>query len=158
MEHDHHDHDHHTDTVNEPVVESQLVIEIPTTVQEPIETDTLTVNGKPVALSGPRLRQGDTLQDVNLDKPNAYFDVVESTTISHYTGYKLIEVVPSLDTPVCTRQTKELESASALFPNTPILIISADTPFALKRFCGANNINNIHTLSDFRMNEFGNKN
>jgi thiol peroxidase len=92
---------------------------------------------------------------VTLDKSADYFDQVATGKVSDYTGYKLIHTVPSLDTPVCTKQTKELEATAKLFPNTPILIISNDTPFALKRFCLTNDISNVQVFSDARTREFG---
>ena len=123
-----------------------------------IETPVLTVNGEEVALGSRRLREWDVLVDVLLDEPAWAFDVVTSTKISNYSWHSLIYTVPSLDTPVCTRQTKEIEAASELFPDINFLVISNDTPFALERFCSEKDINNIHTLSDARTREFGLKN
>lgn len=124
----------------------------------PVESDPITVNGQSVNLASRRLKQGDTLVDVTLDKPAATFDTVSGTKLSDLSGYTLIYTVPSLDTPVCTRQTKEIEAASKLFPHVNLVVISEDTPFALKRFCGDKNIHNVHTLSDARTREFGTKN
>lgn len=83
-----------------------------------------------------------------------YFDVVTQTKVSQFSGYRLIETVPSLDTPVCTFQTKQLEAATKLFSEKEFLIISNDTPFALERFCSANGIDNLTVLSDARTREF----
>ena len=149
--------EHNTmDHTNEPTPE--LIIEIPTTVTGATETSPITVNGVAVELEGKRIISGAKLIDTELDKKADYFDQVQTDRISNYSGYKLIEIVPSLDTPVCTRQTKELESAAKLFPTTPILIISNDTPFALQRFCAANGISNIHVFSDARTRQFGRSN
>lgn len=136
----------------------ELTIEIPTSATGATETSPITVNGVAIDLEGTRLTIWSKIIDTDLDKPADYFDQVTTDRISNYSGYKLIEVVPSLDTPVCTRQTKELEAAAKLFPNTPILIISNDTPFALQRFCLANDISNVQVLSDARTRQFGRSN
>lgn len=135
-----------------------LVLDIPTEFTGAIETSPITVNGVAVNLEWTRLTIGSKIIDTELDSPADYFDQVTTDRVSNYSGYKLIEVVPSLDTPVCTRQTKELESAAKLFPTTPILIISNDTPFALQRFCLTNDISNVKVLSDARTRQFGRSN
>jgi thiol peroxidase len=84
-----------------------------------------------------------------------YFDQVTTTKLSDYSGYKLIETVPSLDTPVCTMQTKQLEFASSEFDDITFIVISNDTPFALQRFCHANDIDNMKVFSDARTRNFG---
>lgn len=68
----------------------------------------------------------------------------------------LISVVPSLDTGVCSIQTKHFnEQVADLYPNVAMLTISADLPFAQKRFCKAENIDKIQTLSDSVWHNFG---
>lgn len=138
--------------------ESSLVLSIPETFTWAYEADPLTVNGIPIQLETKKILSGAILVDIQLDRRADYFDQVEKDSISNYSWYKLIETVPSLDTPVCTRQTKQLESAAKLFSDISFIVISNDTPFALQRFCLANNIDNIHILSDARTREFGKKN
>lgn len=145
-------------TMDHSIPTPDLVIEIPTEFTGAIETSPITVNNIAIDLEGTRLTIGSKIINTDLDKPADYFDQVTTDRISNYSGYKLIHIVPSLDTPVCTRQTKELEAAAKLFPNTPILIISNDTPFALQRFCSANGISNIHVFSDARTRQFGRSN
>lgn len=71
---------------------------------------------------------------------------------------KLIASVPSLDTPVCRTEIHRFnEDAVAVSPKIAILFISMDLPFAQKRFCGANGIEQVRTLSDHRTAEFGEK-
>ncbi|MCS6982971.1 MAG: redoxin domain-containing protein [Candidatus Absconditabacterales bacterium] len=118
----------------------------------------LTVNGDPVALNGPFLTVGSTLTNSILDKPSATFDAVQSLKLSDLSGFVLIHTVPSLDTPVCTAQTKMLERAAVHFSGITFAIISHDTPFALQRFCGDNTISNLFILSDARLKDFGTKN
>ncbi|MHC4125663.1 MAG: thiol peroxidase [Planctomycetota bacterium] len=68
----------------------------------------------------------------------------------------IISSVPSLDTSVCSLQTKKFnEQAGRLGPDVAIIIISMDLPFAQSRFCGAEGIKNLQTLSDHRNASFG---
>ncbi|MDA9129060.1 peroxiredoxin [Candidatus Gracilibacteria bacterium] len=115
----------------------------------------ITVNGEAVTLSGEKLEVGDVITDVPLDKRADFFDQVELGSIDDFSGYRLIETVPSLDTPVCTMQTKQLEFAAGEFPDITFIIVSNDTPFALQRFCSANGIDNLQVMSDARTREFG---
>lgn len=138
--------------------EKSVALSIPETFSPALETPDITVNGEKVALEGERLIVGSTLQDAELDMKAPYFDVVTQTKISDFSGYKVIETVPSLDTPVCTFQTKQLEAATKMFPDIEFLIVSNDTPFALERFCSANGIANLTVMSDARTREFGKKN
>lgn len=135
-----------------------FLLEIPETYNEAIETPDITVKWVKVELEGDRLQIWDLLTDVLLDKKADFFDEVDTTKIWDYTWYRIIQSVPSLDTPVCTLQTKQLEAAAKLFPDVTFFIVSTDTPFALQRFCSANSINNLVVLSDARTREFWKEN
>jgi thiol peroxidase len=78
-------------------------------------------------------------------------------SLEDYEGkYKLISVVPSLDTGVCDRQTRKFnEMASSLGDDVVILTISMDLPFAQKRWCGAAGVDRVVTLSDHKDADFG---
>jgi thiol peroxidase len=68
-----------------------------------------------------------------------------------------ISVVPSLDTPVCQIQTRKFnEQLAALGDKVNALTVSLDLPFAMNRFCGAENIKNLRVLSDYQDRSFGN--
>ncbi len=121
-------------------------------------TDPITVSGKQVQLSWDRLQIWDNIQDTVLDKRADYFDQVETTSLANFPWIIVLETVPSLDTPVCTMQTKQLEFAAGEFTDIHFVVISNDTPFALQRFCSANKIRNLHTLSDARSREFWKQN
>lgn len=120
----------------------------------PNNTFPLMVNGESVILNTDPLQVGDMLDDVVLDMPAPTFDTVESVQLSNFSGYILIYTLPSLDTPVCTKQTKQLEAAAELFPQVNFVVISADTPFALNRFCIDKDITTVSTLSDARTRDF----
>ncbi len=107
---------------------------------------------KPVTLLGHGVKVGDAAPD---------FKVVDEkftpVTLADYNGKSvLISVVPSLDTGVCSIQTKHFnEQVAANYPNVAMLTISADLPFAQKRFCKAENIDKLQTLSDSVWRNFG---
>lgn len=138
--------------------EQKMSFTIPEIVSEVDNSGAITVNWEEVTLSWEKLKVWDTLTDVILDKKAPFFDQVETTSLSDFEWIKLIETVPSLDTPVCTMQTKQLEFAAETFTDVNFIAISNDTPFALERFCSANDIDNLTTLSDTRTREFGSKN
>jgi len=67
---------------------------------------------------------------------------------------KLISILPSLDTPVCATSTKKFDQHAKDHPDTVILTVAADLPFAMKRFCGAEGLANVVTLSLMRDRRF----
>ena len=73
-----------------------------------------------------------------------------------FAGKKIIlNIFPSIDTGVCAASVREFNKRAASLQNTVILCIAKDLPFAMKRFCGAEGVSNIITLSDFRNLGFG---
>ncbi len=68
---------------------------------------------------------------------------------------KLLATVPSLDTGVCSLMTKHLNELAKKHPNLMVFVISADLPFAQKRFCEGEHVHNVLTLSMMRDKEFG---
>lgn len=109
----------------------------------------ITFAGKPATLYGPELKVGDSAPD---------FIVVDNqlkpVSLADFPGIKLISVVPSIDTPVCDAQTRHFNQEAANLDAT-ILTISADLPFAQKRWCGAAGIERVVTLSDYQSMSFG---
>ncbi|MEW5846650.1 MAG: thiol peroxidase [Bacteroidota bacterium] len=113
---------------------------------------TLTFGGNPVTLAGDQVIPGDNaLEFTALDTS------LKPVKMSDFKGkVKLISVFPSIDTSVCSVQNHKFNKAAAEFGDKVAFIaISNDLPFALKRFCGAEGINNLITLSDHRDLEFG---
>jgi len=81
---------------------------------------------------------------------------LQDRTLASYKGKtKLIATVPSLDTGVCSTMTKQLNQLAKSHPNVQFIVVSADLPFAQKRFCSVENIQNLETLSMMRSKEFG---
>lgn len=78
------------------------------------------------------------------------------TALDDYAGMKVVlNIFPSIDTGVCAESTRRFNAAASSLDNTAVLCVSADLPFALSRFCGAENLDNVITLSTFRNPEFG---
>ena len=80
---------------------------------------------------------------------------LSSKTLADYAGkVKIISVIPSIDTGVCATQTRRFNEEAASLSDTVVLTVSADMPFALGRFCGAEGIENSETLSTQRDMQF----
>jgi thiol peroxidase len=76
---------------------------------------------------------------------------LSEVSLETYAGKKkVLNVFPSIDTPTCATSVRKFNADAAQMPNTAILNISADLPFAQKRFCGAEGITNAEALSTFR--------
>ncbi len=125
-----------------------------------INGDVLTVDNKEVHLSGKMLTKGDKVDmDYTLDGPAPVIEGQKTTNLKKIKGVKVIETVPSLDTPVCSMQTAELNMLAPKHKDVTFIIISQDLPFAQSRYCGAKGINkNVKVFSDYKDREFSNKN
>lgn len=112
----------------------------------------ISFKGKPLSLVGNALLPGDKLPDFKLTA-NDLTDIVNSSFASKIL---IISVVPSLDTPVCSIQTKRFnQEATALTDDVVVLTVSMDLPFAQKRWCGAESASRIVTASDYKYHNFG---
>ena len=82
---------------------------------------------------------------------------LSQVTLDDYAGkVKIIASVPSLDTGVCSDETKQFSDyAKSMSDDIVVLTISMDLPFAQARWCGANDVDNVVTASDFKSREFG---
>lgn len=113
--------------------------------------DLITMGGNPVTLIGKEIKVGDKAPDFTALKsdlsPYSLKDAGE--------GVKIISVVPSLDTGVCELQTINFNEQAAKLDGVTILTLSVDLPFAQGRFCSANSIDKVLTLSDHRDLSFG---
>lgn len=114
----------------------------------------VTFKGNPLTLAGEALQVGQEAPDFTLH----YFeDGLKTITVADLKGKpSLVSVVPSLDTPVCEQQTiKFNQDLSDLGDKINALTVSLDLPFAQGRFCGANEISNMRTGSDYQDRNFG---
>ena len=72
-------------------------------------------------------------------------------SLADYMGKKkILNIVPSLDTPTCATSTRKFNESGGKLPNTVVLVISADLPFAMKRFCTTEGLSNVVSLSMIR--------
>lgn len=116
---------------------------------------TTMMRGTPLPLAGPELKAGDEAPDFNLSQRSP--DGLKDVTLADYEGKVLVlSVVPSLDTPVCERQTKRFnEEAVSLPSSVQVLTVSMDLPFAQNRFCTDKYTHHLQTASDHRDASFG---
>jgi thiol peroxidase len=112
----------------------------------------VTFKGNPVTLVGPQLKPGDRAPDFACVNAG-----LETVTLAQTPGKpRLFSVVPSLDTSVCSLQTKKFDEAlGALKDRVASFTVSLDLPFAQKRFCTAEHVGNMQTLSDVHDHSFG---
>lgn len=108
--------------------------------------------GKPVTVSADKQVQvGEKARDFKLMAKD-----LTSKTLSDFAGKKkVISVVPSIDTGICSTQTRTFNKELSEMDNTVVLTVSADLPFAQARWCGAEGLDNAIMLSDFYDNSFG---
>jgi thiol peroxidase len=110
-----------------------------------------TFKGQPLTLVGPQLEPGDKAPDFTCLSGLELVSLAKTPAKA-----RLFSAVPSLDTPVCSQETKTFEEGIAgLKDKVACYTISLDLPFAQKRFCTVENINNMQTLSDVHNHSFG---
>ncbi|MDQ0481285.1 thiol peroxidase [Guptibacillus hwajinpoensis] len=110
----------------------------------------ITFKENPMTLLGEEVKKGDKAPNFTV-----LANDLSERTLNDYSGVRIISVVPSLDTGVCDAQTRKFNEEAAGLNNVNVLTISADLPFAQKRWCGAAGIENAITLSDHRDLSFG---
>jgi len=112
----------------------------------------VTLRGKPLTLVGPELQVGDKAPDFRLMNPD-----LQPVTLKDFAGkIRIISSVPSLDTDVCSRETRRFNQLAAqMGDDVVILTVSMDLPFAQKRWCGAHGVDRVVTLSDYLDHSFG---
>ena len=107
---------------------------------------TILLKGNEVEIEGSFLKKGDLSPDFILCTKT-----LENVTLENYSKKKkVIATLPSLDTPVCSQESKEISLLATKYPSVVFIIISRDSPFALTRFCKSAEMNNVITLSDIR--------
>ncbi len=110
----------------------------------------VTLQGVPITLFGTFPAVGQTAPAFTLvDKD------LKDISLKDFAGKrKVLNIVPSLDTAVCATSTRKFNEAASKLDNTVVLVISADLPFAMNRFCVAEGLNNVTTLSLMRGRDF----
>jgi thioredoxin-dependent peroxiredoxin len=111
----------------------------------------ITFAGNPLTLLGEMVKAGDRAQDFTV-----LANDLKPVRLSDHKGKVIIiSSVPSVDTGVCAAQTRRFNEEAAKLGDVVILTISCDLPFALGRFCGAEGIDKVITLSDHKDTDFG---
>jgi thiol peroxidase len=112
----------------------------------------VTFKEQEMTLVGPELKAGDAAPDYKLLAQ----DLTDKSLKDSAGKVRLLSVVPSLDTGICALQAKRFNEEVGNLPDSvEVIVVSADLPFAQKRFCGAENTEKIQTLSDHREMAFG---
>ena len=115
---------------------------------------TVTLKGNPINTHGELPAVGATAPDFKLVAAD-----LKDLSLADFAGRKkLLNIVPSLDTAVCALSTRIFNEHAKAHPDTVILVISADLPFAQKRFCGNEGLENVVTLSMMRSRKFAKDN
>ena len=118
--------------------------------KEKANKTSVTLGGEPITLFGEFPKAGQTAPAFTLvDKD------LKDVSLKDFAGKrKILNIVPSLDTPTCATSTRKFNESADKLDNTVVLVISADLPFAMSRFCGAEGLNNVTSLSLMRGRDF----
>lgn len=111
---------------------------------------TVTLGGNPVNVAGTLPARGSTAPGFTLTGKD-----LKDVSLSAWPGRRrIVNIVPSLDTPTCQKSTRMFNEKASAIPDTVVLVVSADLPFAMGRFCGAEGLDNVVPLSTFRNRDF----
>ena len=113
---------------------------------------TVHLQGNPMQLAGELPVVGSMAPDFTLVGTD-----LGEVKLNDFNGKRLVlNIFPSLDTPVCAASVRRFNKEAAGYPNTAVLCVSMDLPFADARFCAANDIENVKVASAYR-SDFGDK-
>lgn len=111
----------------------------------------ITLGGNPIKTSGELPKVGSKAPNFSLVKND-----LSIATLADFAGNKLVlNIFPSIDTGTCATSVRTFNQKASQLNNTKVLCISRDLPFAQKRFCGAEGLENVINLSDFKTGSFG---
>ncbi len=111
----------------------------------------ITLKGNAINTSGELPSVGSQAKDFSLVATD-----LSTKTLADFAGKNLIlNIFPSVDTGTCAASVRNFNKTAAELENTAVLCISRDLPFAQNRFCGAEGIENVVMLSDFKTGQFG---
>ncbi|MDP1605350.1 MAG: thiol peroxidase [Rhodocyclaceae bacterium] len=111
---------------------------------------TVTLHGNPFRVNGALPAVGFVAPAMTLTNGE-----LADVTLASFAGKrKVLNIVPSLDTPTCATSTRKFNESAATLKNTVVLVVSGDLPFAAGRFCSVEGLKNVAHLSTFRHPEF----
>ncbi len=109
------------------------------------------LRGNPIHTSGDLPKPGDKAPDFVLTRGD-----MKDVSLADFAGKKkILNIVPSLDTPVCAISTRRFNQEAGTLPGVAVLVISNDLPFAQKRFCTTEGLEGVTALSELRSRDFG---
>lgn len=112
---------------------------------------TITLGGNAINTTGNLPKNGEKAPDFKLTKND-----LSIASLEDFAGKKLVlNIFPSIDTGTCAASVRKFNEKASSLANTNVLCISRDLPFAQKRFCGAEGLENVINLSDFNNGKFG---
>jgi thioredoxin-dependent peroxiredoxin len=111
----------------------------------------ITLGGNPINTNGELPKAGTKAPSFTMVKND-----LSVVTLKDFEGSKLVlNIFPSIDTATCATSVRKFNEQASQLTNTKVLCISRDLPFAQKRFCGAEGLENVINLSDFKDGSFG---
>ncbi|AWX46287.1 Peroxiredoxin [Flagellimonas maritima] len=111
----------------------------------------ITLGGEPATTVGELPSKNEMAPNFTLTKSD-----LSPVSLSDYIGHKIImNIFPSVDTGTCAKSVRQFNEEATELENTKVLCISKDLPFAQARFCGAEGIENVDMLSDYKTGNFG---
>lgn len=111
----------------------------------------ITLGGNPIHTNGELPQLQSKAPDFKLVQTD-----LSTVSLSDFSGSRLVlNIYPSIDTATCAMSTRKFNEKASGLSNTKVLCIARDLPFAMKRFCGAEGLENVIPLSDFRTGQFG---
>lgn len=111
----------------------------------------ITLGGNPINTNGELPKVGSNAPEFQLVKND-----LSVASLADFAGKKLVlNIFPSIDTGTCATSVRTFNTKASALENTKVLCISRDLPFAQKRFCGAEGLENVENLSDFKSGDFG---
>lgn len=116
-----------------------------------VRTGAVTLKGNPVDLAGAALTAGAAAPDFTL-QTNGLEDVSLESSAGKT---RIIATIPSLDTSTCHAETRNFNVHADELENVEVLVVSMDLPFGQKRWCGAEGVESVQTLSAHRCTKFG---
>ncbi|MFN3968194.1 thiol peroxidase [Flavobacterium sp.] len=111
----------------------------------------ITLGGNPINTNGDLPKTGSKAPEFQLVKQD-----LSITSLADFAGTQVVlNIFPSIDTSTCATSVRTFNAKASTLENTKVLCISRDLPFAQKRFCGAEGLDNVINLSDFNTGQFG---
>jgi thiol peroxidase len=111
----------------------------------------ISLHGDPVNTSGELPKVGEKAKDFSLIATD-----LSTKSLANFKGKKIIlNIFPSVDTGTCAKSVRQFNQIASELKDTVVLCISRDLPFAQTRFCGAEGLTNVYSLSDFATGQFG---